>query len=133
MVKTHALMESISTNLGDFLHVIDADLAPPQKKFLRDGLIGLLRAGRPVVCRMARKAAGQAGAAFLPGRLGEGASAGANRGADYGGGPRARPRRAVHVTHEPLGSISRRCAARAAVLRPQVGMRGGDSFPEIRD
>lgn len=50
-------MESISVNLHDFLHIIDADLARPQKKFLRDGLIGLLRAGRPVVCCMARKLA----------------------------------------------------------------------------
>lgn len=31
------------------------DLTLPQKKFLRDGLIGLLRAGRPIVCAMARK------------------------------------------------------------------------------
>jgi len=48
-------MESISANLHEFLHSIDTDLTRPEKKFLRDGLIGLLRAGRPVVCRMARK------------------------------------------------------------------------------
>ena len=53
MVKTHALMESLSANLSQFLHSINTDLTKPQKKFLRDGLIGLLRAGRPVVCRMA--------------------------------------------------------------------------------
>ena len=52
MARTHALMESLSVNLGEFLHSIDSDLTRPQKKFLRDGLIGLLRAGRPVVCRM---------------------------------------------------------------------------------
>ena len=55
MVRTHALMESLSANLREFLHSIDGDLTRPQKKFLRDGLVGLLRAGRPVVCRMARK------------------------------------------------------------------------------
>ena len=55
MVRTHALMESLSANLGDFLHSIESNLTKPQKKFLRDGLIGLLRAGRPIVCRMARK------------------------------------------------------------------------------
>jgi len=54
MVRTHALMESVSANLHEFLHAIDSDLTRPQKKFLRDGLVGLLRAGRPVVCRMAR-------------------------------------------------------------------------------
>jgi hypothetical protein len=55
MVRPQALMESVSANLHEFLHSIDADLTQPQKKFLRDGLVGLLRAGRPVVCRMARK------------------------------------------------------------------------------
>ena len=55
MVRTHALMEAVSANLHEFLHSIDADLTRPQKKFLRDGVVGLLRAGRPVVCRMARK------------------------------------------------------------------------------
>jgi len=54
MVRLHSLMESISANLHAFLHSIDADLNRPEKKFLRDGLIGLLRAGQPVVCRMAR-------------------------------------------------------------------------------
>lgn len=55
MVRTHALMESVSANLHEFLEQISAELTRPQKKFLRDGLLGLLRAGRPVVCRMARK------------------------------------------------------------------------------
>ena len=55
MVKTHALMESVSASLHQFLHSIDADLTKPQKKFLRDGVVGLLRAGRPIVCGMARK------------------------------------------------------------------------------
>jgi len=55
MAKTHALMESLSANLGELLHSIHSDLTQPQKKFLRDGLVGLLRAGRPIVCRMARK------------------------------------------------------------------------------
>ena len=53
MARTHALMESVSANLHEFLHSIDADLTKPQKKLLRDGLVALLRAGRPVVCRMA--------------------------------------------------------------------------------
>ena len=55
MVRTRALMESVSANLQDFLQPIGVDLTKPQKKFLREGLLGLLRAGRPVVCRMARK------------------------------------------------------------------------------
>ena len=55
MVRTHALMECLSANLHEFLHSIDNDLTVPQKKFLRDGFLGLLRAGRPVVCTMARK------------------------------------------------------------------------------
>ena len=55
MVRTHALMESVSASLHEFLHTIDADLTKPQKKFLRDGIIGLLRAGQPIVCGMARK------------------------------------------------------------------------------
>lgn len=55
MVRRHALMESVSANLHEFLHSINARLKRPQKKFLHDGLLGLLRAGRPVVCRMARK------------------------------------------------------------------------------
>ncbi len=55
MVRTHALMERLSANLHEFLHAINSDLTLPQKKFLRDGLVGLLRAGRPIVAGMARK------------------------------------------------------------------------------
>ena len=55
MTRPQALMEAVSANLNWFLQPISADLSKPQKKFLRDGLVGLLRAGRPVVCRMARK------------------------------------------------------------------------------
>ena len=54
MVKSHALVESISANLGDFLNQITTNLKKPQKKFLRDAIIGLIRAGKPIVCRMAR-------------------------------------------------------------------------------
>ena len=42
MARTHALMESASANLHELLHAIDAGLTRPQKKFLRDGLVGLL-------------------------------------------------------------------------------------------
>ena len=55
MARPQALMKAVSANLNRFLQPISADLTKPQKKFLRDGLIGLLRAGRPVVCRMARE------------------------------------------------------------------------------
>jgi len=55
MVRTHALMDSLSANLGGFLHSIHSELTRPQKSFLRDGLVGLIRAGRPIVCGMARK------------------------------------------------------------------------------
>jgi len=54
-MRGQALMESISANLKWFLQPIGADSSKPQRKVLRDGLVGLLRAGRPVVCRMARK------------------------------------------------------------------------------
>jgi len=55
MLKRRALMESISSNLGGFLKSIGNNLSVPDKKFLRDGLIGLLRCGKPVVCQMARQ------------------------------------------------------------------------------
>jgi len=55
MMKRYALMESLSTSLNDFLKVVSKNLLMPDKKFLRDGLIGLIRAGQPVVCRMARQ------------------------------------------------------------------------------
>jgi len=54
MLKRIALMESISSNLHSFLKKISKNLPLADKKFLRDGLIGLLRAGRPVVSQMAR-------------------------------------------------------------------------------
>lgn len=55
MVRPQALMESVPADLHEFLQAIDTELTRPQKKFLRDGLVGLLWALRPVVCRMARK------------------------------------------------------------------------------
>ena len=55
MARPQALMEAVSANLNWFLQPIGENLTKPQKKFLRDGLVGLLRASRPVVCRMARK------------------------------------------------------------------------------
>ena len=58
MMRPQALMEAVSANLHEFIQPIGQDLSKPQKKFLRDGLIGLLRAGRPVVCRIARKLPG---------------------------------------------------------------------------
>jgi formylglycine-generating enzyme required for sulfatase activity len=45
MTQPQALMEAVSANLNWFLQPIGANLTKPQKKFLRDGLIGLLRAG----------------------------------------------------------------------------------------
>jgi len=54
MVKRQALMESLSSNLNDFLKKTSKNLSLPSKKFLRDGFIGLIRAGQPVVCQMAR-------------------------------------------------------------------------------
>lgn len=55
MVKHYALMESLSSNLHNFLKKVSENLSLPDKKFLRDALIGLIRAGQPVVCRMARQ------------------------------------------------------------------------------
>jgi len=54
MLKRKALMESISSNLHSFLKKIGNNLSLPDKKFLRDSLIGLLRCGKPIVCQMAR-------------------------------------------------------------------------------
>jgi hypothetical protein len=48
MTQPQALMEAVSANLNWFLQPIGENLAKPQKKFLRDGLMGLLRAGRTV-------------------------------------------------------------------------------------
>lgn len=55
MFRRYALMESLSTSVNDFLKVVSKNLSLPDKKFLRDALIGLIRAGQPVVCRMARQ------------------------------------------------------------------------------
>lgn len=55
MLKRRALMESISSNLHSFLKITANNLSVPDKKFLRDSLIGLLRCGRPIVCQMARQ------------------------------------------------------------------------------
>jgi hypothetical protein len=54
MLKRIALMESISSNLHSFLKKIANNLSLPDKKFLRDSLIGLIRSGKPIVCQMAR-------------------------------------------------------------------------------
>ncbi len=54
MLKRRALMESISSNLHGFLKRIGNNLSVPDKKFLRDSLVGLLRCGKPIVCQMAR-------------------------------------------------------------------------------
>ncbi len=55
MLKRKALMESVSSNLHNFLKKIGKNLSVPDKKFLRDSLIGLLRCGKPIVCQMARQ------------------------------------------------------------------------------
>jgi len=55
MLKRKALMESISPNLHKFLKKIGNNLSLPDKKFLRDSTIGLLRCGKPIVCQMARQ------------------------------------------------------------------------------
>jgi hypothetical protein len=54
MLKRKALMESISSNLHEFLKKIGNNLSVPDKKFLRDSIIGLIRCGKPIVCQMAR-------------------------------------------------------------------------------
>jgi len=54
MLKCTALLESLSSNLHDFLKKIAKNLSVPDKKFLRDSLIGLIRYGKPIVCQMAR-------------------------------------------------------------------------------
>ena len=53
-MKRNALMETLSSNLHTFLKKIAQNLSVPDKKFLRDGLIGLIRCGKPIVCQMAR-------------------------------------------------------------------------------
>jgi hypothetical protein len=59
MVRQDALMESLSSNLCGFLKRIDGNLTVPERKFLRDGFIGLVRAGHPIVCQMAREVPNQ--------------------------------------------------------------------------
>jgi hypothetical protein len=54
MIKREALMESLSSNLNDFLKETSKNLSLPSKKFIRDGFIGLFRAGQPIVCQLAR-------------------------------------------------------------------------------
>jgi hypothetical protein len=54
MLKRPALMDSISANLLNYLKIIAADLTLPQKKFLKDSVIGLIRCGKPIVCQIAR-------------------------------------------------------------------------------
>jgi len=54
MLKRKALMESVSSNLHSFLKKIGKNLSVPDKKFLRDSTIGLIRCGKPIVCQMAR-------------------------------------------------------------------------------
>ena len=54
MLKRKALMESVSANLHGFLKNTGKNLSLPDKKFLRDAVIGLLRSGKPIVCQMAR-------------------------------------------------------------------------------
>ena len=54
MLKRFALMDSISSNLHSFLKKIGKNLSLPDKKFLRDSFIGLIRSGKPIVCQMAR-------------------------------------------------------------------------------
>jgi hypothetical protein len=48
-------MESISSNLHNFLKKIGKNLSVPDKKFLRDSTIGLIRCGKPIICQMARQ------------------------------------------------------------------------------
>jgi len=55
MLRRQALMESLSSNLHGFLKKTGENLSLPNKKFLRDSFIGLIRAGKPVVSEMARQ------------------------------------------------------------------------------
>ena len=42
IARQDALMESLSSNLHGFLNQIQGDMSVPDKKFLRDGFIGLV-------------------------------------------------------------------------------------------
>ena len=53
--RPQVLMGAVSASLNWFLQPIGENMTKPQKEFLCGGPVGLLRAGRPVVCRMARK------------------------------------------------------------------------------
>ena len=55
MLKRIALIDSISSNLHGFLEKIAKNLSVPDKKFLRDSFIGLLRSGKPIVCQTSRQ------------------------------------------------------------------------------
>ena len=55
MTRPQALTEAVSANLNWVLQPISENPTKPRKKFLRDGLIGLVRTPLPAVCRMARK------------------------------------------------------------------------------
>lgn len=55
MFERKALMESVSSNFHLFVKKISINLSKPDKKFLKDASIGLLRAGKPIVCQMARQ------------------------------------------------------------------------------
>jgi hypothetical protein len=59
MVKQEALMEPLSSNLHGFLNQIQGNLSVPDKNFLRDGFIGLVRSGHPIVCQVAREVPNQ--------------------------------------------------------------------------
>lgn len=54
MLKRTPLMESISSNLFDFLKKTGKNLSLPDKKFLKDSMIGFLRCGNPIVCQIVR-------------------------------------------------------------------------------
>ena len=55
MFRYFRLIENLSSNLHAFLQQISRNLTKPNKKFLKDSFIGLIRAGAPIVCRMARQ------------------------------------------------------------------------------
>jgi len=55
MFRHFRLIENLSSNLHGFLQQINQNLTKPNKKFLKDSFIGLIRAGAPIVCRMARQ------------------------------------------------------------------------------
>ncbi len=62
MLKRKALMESISSNLHSFIKKIGNNLSVPDKNFLRDSLIGLIRCDKTIVCQMSRRVAASSGA-----------------------------------------------------------------------